>query len=88
MSDEIGWLIETPAGKYKKPLWFSTGHHVLTDDSTKALRFARREDAENMLEWLLNLRDRDGRRLGFMFAKDCYVITEHMWCDQPASPHP
>jgi len=66
--DETGWLLEngevTP-----KYIGVIDGALRWTDDSLKALRLARRADAEALAE----------------IVDDCWRITEHMWCASAAA---
>ena len=63
---ERGWLLERDRNG---PEWLGINRveayveWMWTKDSTKALRFARREDAENYAG----------------FVEDCWTITEHQW---------
>jgi hypothetical protein len=62
---ELGWLIERSNGR---PMWLypqEDGIWAWTDDSIKAIRFARREDADAFVK----LCDID----------DAEAITEHCW---------
>lgn len=57
-------------------LWPSApGGFSFTSDASKALRFARREDAETALQWA---RDMDSRRGAGRAAGDL-LVTEHEW---------
>jgi hypothetical protein len=65
VADETAWLIELPeksGPKYFQPVWDDDW----TPDVNKALRFARKEDAERYIE-----------HVGWNRAK----AVEHMWCD-------
>lgn len=66
---EYGWLVEVKGKTSDEPLvsWFTAtpGEPSFTTESTKALRFARREDAENF-------------RKIFIPGVDA-VVTEHAW---------
>lgn len=68
MADQIAWLCEdgsvTPSY-----ITVSDGHLTWTTDSLKALRLARRADAEMIAE----------------IVDDCWRVVEHMWCDPPAA---
>jgi hypothetical protein len=70
MADEVGWLIE----HLTEPIWWTgwpgsvSDSDFWTNDSLKAVRFARREDAETIAH--------------FDFDGECRV-TEHMWADTP-----
>lgn len=62
--DEMGWLVED--GNLNKTMYRcmdETGIHW-TDDPNKAIRFARREDAEMFAAG----------------DEDAWRIVEHMWC--------
>lgn len=67
---ETGWLIEL---RGQRPTWFQLADgDNWTDDSTKALRFARKADAESYIE-----------EIGWTEA----FASEHEWLDpRPASP--
>jgi len=75
---ETGWLIELrgPAAA----LWLMVDGNV-TATASKALRFARKEDAEGFLEIFLTAKFGDDvvsvykRRL----APECYFVSQHMW---------
>lgn len=72
--DEFAWVIEAAGPRY----W--NGHGILmenfTEDHSKAIRFARREDAEVVIHWLLQSVS------GFL------VSREHAWMSPrpPAAP--
>jgi hypothetical protein len=72
MNDTTGWLLERPSGT-GAPLYHSltVGHPWETPDHLKALRFARKEDAEAFIA------------AGFS-GEDEYNVVEHMWCAQRA----
>jgi hypothetical protein len=61
---EHGWLIER---KFENaPLWLTCNWSLgWTKDSLRAIRFSRREDAE---------------QIATMFENDDVSITEHKWC--------
>lgn len=59
--EEIGWLVEIPEF-YGGPVWWTGSDY--TRESTEALRFARKQDAEKMI---------DAMGGGSM------VATEHKW---------
>ena len=60
---ERGWLIEKNLGG--KPLWLTCNWSFgWTEDSTKSVRFSRREDAE---------------QIATMFENEDISITEHDW---------
>ena len=61
-----GWLLEK---MLEGQIWYVTVNQVLTwtDDVNKALRLARREDADMLAE----------------IIDDCERIAEHEWVDQP-----
>lgn len=72
---ESAWLIELPNGYGSFPTWWDgRGDDTFTHKSTDAVRFARREDAERVLEWIVfrsphrNSRDRSDA-----------IVTEHIW---------
>ena len=71
MADELGWLIEAIDGP--TPHWWDGGEipDCWTPDSLNAVRFPRKEDAEKVIENLL---------------EDCHFdleALEHMWQDVP-----
>lgn len=68
-ADEIGWLIEH-RNQNPQPRWrtFDDGAWGWTTDSTKAIRFARKIDAEAFAG----------------IDPSDVTCTEHMWCDVPA----
>jgi hypothetical protein len=60
---ETGWLIEKPMKS--RPMWLICNWSFgWTEDSTKAIRFSRREDAE---------------QIATMFENADVRITEHQW---------
>jgi len=64
MEQETGWLIET-ADSTRAPRWWAPQADMQwTSDASKALRFARKEDAETMIEFI---------------CIDRAKATEHMW---------
>lgn len=73
---ETGWLVERKMGV---PHWWGRHTPTLededafgwTDDSLRAIRFARKEDAEAYIE-----------EVGW----NDVIASEHMWCDAPAKP--
>jgi hypothetical protein len=71
---ETGWLIESTWADCSPHWWtLEPGSMVYwTKDSAKALRFARREDADNFASHFLDGDDFEVR------------ITEHQW----SQPHP
>lgn len=70
MTAETGWLLERLVGN--SPVWFDgTSQNHWTCDSIKAVRFARKQDAET-------IRDMLGMNTGL------WVATEHEWCDRPS----
>lgn len=64
--EETGWLIESPGSG--QPHWWPGGYPY-TADSLKAVRFARREDAEAVMRYMP-----DGHLLR---------ATEHVWLARP-----
>jgi hypothetical protein len=66
MADETGWLCEDGS---VTPSYITVvdGHLVWTTDSLKALRLARRADAEMIAE----------------IVDDCWRVAEHMWPSSP-----
>jgi hypothetical protein len=71
MADETGWLIEFSQRVSVTPAYYGKTDDGLgqTTDNLKAVRFARKEDAEAVIE-----------DTGWTEAK----AVEHMWCDAPA----
>jgi hypothetical protein len=67
--DETAWLVELRG--MGSPQWarLRLGDWVWTDDASKALRFSRRQDAEEICG---------------IFEELDVIATEHMWCS-PAS---
>jgi hypothetical protein len=62
--DETGWVIEREDSEPSRPMYFSG---VRWDfDSLKAIRFARKVDAETMCRYL--------------FPGEPHRIADHMWC--------
>jgi hypothetical protein len=94
-ADETAWLVECdgkwPGLGHAGPIqWLAITSKLggygaceltLTSDASKALRFARREDAEAAMRMHLGGHDRPEMRAGF-------TVTEHMWPDlaHPAAP--
>lgn len=64
MTDEIGWLCELPSTAFG-PSWWCAPEHEWTKDASKALRFARKQDAENYIAEIGEWTD--------------VIATEHMW---------
>jgi hypothetical protein len=72
---QTGWLIELKQSVSARPLWYGiTDENALgmTDDANKAIRFARKEDAEAVMTL----------DLGWTEAFAC----EHAWSDAPPRP--
>jgi hypothetical protein len=63
-TEERGWLIEWPPSPDHQPRWWHP-KHGWTVDASRAIRYARREDAEAAIE--------SGRLVGGAFA------SEHSW---------
>lgn len=61
--DEVGWLVESGGHVPRYRTMDASGIHW-TDDPNKAIRFARRADAEMFAAG----------------DEDAWRITEHMWC--------
>ena len=60
---ESGWLIEFTGGA---PSWWDgRGPDTGMFDANEAVRFARREDAERVLYWIVTRRPA--------------IVTEHLW---------
>lgn len=69
MIEETGWLIELKPSVVTEPTWYGdddSGVLGWTTDNLKAVRFARKEDAEAVI-----------RLEGFTEA----FASDHMWCD-------
>jgi hypothetical protein len=72
MVEETGWLIEFKQSVSVQPTWYGrtddedSGVLGMTTDAGKALRFARKVDAETVIE-----------DIGWTEA----FASEHMWCD-------
>lgn len=60
---ETGWLLERRDNSKIEWLALSNGDWAWTGDSTKALRFARKQDADAMSE----------------IISDAEYVTEHQW---------
>lgn len=60
---ETGWLIEGRTNMNNVPIWFA-GESCWTTDSLRAIRFARKVDAEKMMSF---------------FRDSTSVATEHQW---------
>jgi hypothetical protein len=84
MTDETAWLIEFTASP--TPLYFTAegggAFDLFGADHMKAVRFARRQDAEKVLRvfYSVRLRDPEGDLIRVMLGGDCYKVTEHVWC--------
>ena len=70
MSDTVAWLLETTIDG--RPAWFKgkmlhSGKSECTFDSTEAVKFATKEQAEA------------APAMKSPYHK--YIATEHMWCD-------
>lgn len=68
MTEERGWLIEGDG-----PVWRSGNGY--TEDSLKAIRYARQEDAERQIDCWRKLAESAEREI----APDYLVATEHIW---------
>ena len=69
--DETGWLIENGSGTAYRFMDNDAGGIVSwTPDHDKALRFARRVDAEQFCH----------------HDEDAWAVVEHMWCSKPKPP--
>jgi hypothetical protein len=62
--DETGWLCELPSSAFG-PSWWCVPEHEFTTDASKALRFARKQDAEDYIAETGEWTD--------------VIATEHMW---------
>ena len=70
---EQGWLIESALGG--QPVWLKesecrTGIHDITTDASRAVRFARKQDAESMIRVLQRS----------MVIGGEWKATGHEWC--------
>jgi hypothetical protein len=100
--EERAWLIEQVPLRGSPACYFTglpdqVGRAAFSRDPLKAVRFARQEDAERVLT-MLDLMDAHiqqgpdwvlGQRIGMgrlILGKDCYRVTEHMWCDPASQP--
>jgi hypothetical protein len=85
---EVAWLIEmnavTPCLYFCDTL--GGAFPRFESDHARAIRFARKQDAEAALTILLTLymRDEDGKPYRVLHDKSCYTVAEHMWCPEPA----
>lgn len=71
--EERGWLIEWPATPDAHPRWWHPTHGW-TVDAARAIRYARKEDAEAAI--------RNGRYVSTV------CTTEHAWlAPSPSTPH-
>ncbi|MDE2232538.1 MAG: hypothetical protein KGJ90_00200 [Patescibacteria group bacterium] len=61
---ETGWLIEREDSDPSRPMYYAGTEWSY--DNLKAIRFARREDAERMSR--------------YMFPGEPHRIADHMWC--------
>lgn len=61
---EIGWVIEREDSEPSRPMYYAGIEWSY--DSLKAIRFARKEDAEAMCR--------------YMFPGEPHRIADHMWC--------
>lgn len=89
----ISWLIECPKGTvYETGAGFWCGHRtdpnmmVWSDNANDAVRFVRKEDAENTLRIMRTYMSNDHYRNHG--AYDEMYVAEHMWCPEPAAPSP
>lgn len=74
--DSRGWLVEWRYHGSVQWLYLwavAGGGFSFTADASKALRLARREDAEAVLEWA---RDMDLKR---GLHSSTFLVTEHVW---------
>lgn len=71
MSNELAWLIEA---KITPALWLQADPiqktYRWTADANEAVRFARKQDAENMIG---------------LWSLCAAAAVEHMWCDPPSA---
>jgi len=67
MIEETGWVIEHGRSQQSDPeYWAAT---CFVRDNSKAIRFARKEDAERV-----------ANALGGGFPEGYHRIADHMWC--------
>ena len=67
IADEVGWLIE--ATSMQPVQWWCAGpHENFSPNAAEAVRFARKDDAEKVMEWL---------NLGI--GGGTFEATEHLW---------
>lgn len=74
MADEVAWLIELKPRVSRTPTYYGEtdeGVLGLTEDHAKAVRFARKQDADVTIQ-----------NIGWTEA----WAVEHMWCDAVAVP--
>lgn len=64
VAEETGWVIERADSDASRPLYFAGKNWEY--DNLKAIRFARREDAQAMSS--------------YMFPGEPHRIADHMWC--------
>ena len=62
---EVGWVIEREDSEPSRPMYYAGKEW--DHDNLKAVRFARREDAQTMCR--------------YMFPGEPHRIADHMWCD-------
>ena len=67
---EAGWLCELPSTAFG-PSWWCVPEHEFTTDASKALRFARKQDAEDYIAETGEWTD--------------VIATEHMWPSPPST---
>ena len=64
---EFAWLVEhARAPQY----WIGVSPHTMTYDANKAMRFARKIDAQNAIDWMVSP----------FLAEDCKPV-EHGWTE-------
>lgn len=68
MKNETAWLIETDG-----PTYWTGGGEAFSNDPNKAIRFARAEDAQRVIDG-----GRAGSVLGNTSSRLCRAV-EHMW---------
>jgi len=90
--DETGWLIELPrSGSHGNPTWWC-GHRadpqmkVWSETAGDAVRFTRKQDAENTLRIITHYIEMvGGSRWGYDSEP---IVTEHAWMSGIALAHP
>lgn len=74
MREEKAWLIGGDG-----PVWWTGGGY--TDDSLKAIRYARQQDAEKQIECWREVAALDAEFAELKIDRDYLKATEHIWND-------